>query len=94
MDLISNKYWMTYILVILVVVLVWISLFRYFNATKDKDGTKRKLIGISVFGPLWFGVDSYMQEHGWKLTRRETLGWISVLILMILAPIITQYLNT
>lgn len=93
MDSISSKYWMTYILIILVVVLLWIAVFRFFHVSNDKHETKRKLIGISIFGPLWLGVHSYMQDHGWRLTHREIIGWILVIILMILAPVITHFIG-
>lgn len=84
---------MIYILIILLMIIIWIGLFHIFKNSQDENPTKRKLIGISIFGPLWIGIHPYMKKHGWKLTQREIIGWIIVILLMLFAPLISYYLG-
>jgi hypothetical protein len=40
----------------------------------------------------YFRLGKYMEKRGWKLSKREIIGWIIVFFLMTVGPIISKIL--
>lgn len=82
---------MSYLSYIVLVVLgfgVWVVFFLTMGKGKNK-GKKHNLLGLYFVGPLHF----YLQKRNYKLTTREIIGWGLVMLLMLLAPWITDILE-
>lgn len=41
-------------------------------------------------GIRFFRLGKYMDKRGWKLTKKEIIGWIIVFLLMLVGPIISK----
>lgn len=78
--------YLLYSLLVLVGFALWILLFA---GMRKSRGRVRKAAGFIFLGPL----HSYMRERNYTLTRRELFGWGVVLVVMLLAPWLSMWLE-
>lgn len=83
MDNMAN--YIVFCLLVLAVFFVW---FLFFSVMRKEGGRKLDLLGFLFLGP----VHVYLKKRGYVLSRRELIGWVVVLFLMLLAPWITSVL--
>jgi len=62
------------------VVLIWVVLAR---------SGRRSRLGYLMLGPLWPSVNDYFARRG-GFTRRESIGWVVVALLMVGAFVFTK----
>ncbi len=83
-----NTYW--FILVGVLVGLATVALL--YVITKPKQSRPRGVIGWLSFGPFWPSVNRYLVQRG-GLTKRETIGWVVVLLFVFVAVLVSLALK-
>lgn len=82
----------------LVAILIWVAAFRYFRERPADLSPKDKAIGFFFFGGPFFGLlHSSLSARGYKLTRREVIGLVSIFAIVafiIIGSIIHGYFGT
>ena len=78
--------YLMYSMLVLAVFFIW---FLFFMAMRKGPDSKRDLAGYVLIGPM----HAYLKNRGYNLTHRELFGWGIVLLLMLLVPWITRYLE-
>ena len=64
---------------------LWVGLL----AAMRRDATGKRVWGHLLLGPL----HGYLMRRGYRLTKREVVGWCVVLLLMLVAPLLTFVLE-
>ncbi|KRI01508.1 hypothetical protein AO057_00010 [Curvibacter sp. PAE-UM] len=65
---------------------VWALLFWF---QRRSSGRGQKLVGWVTIGPL----HAYLERRGYRLSRRELLGWGLVALVMVAAPLASWWLE-
>jgi hypothetical protein len=79
--------YVVYVLVVLAGFALWGLLFWYMRSGSARE--HRDTIGYAFIGPL----HKYLQKRNYALTRREIWGWLVVLVVLLVAPLITHLLE-
>ena len=66
---------------------LWLVLFSFM---RKEPGRNKDFAGFLLIGPL----HSYLKQRGYSLTKRELVGWLAVLLLMLSAPLVTWWLES
>ena len=82
-----------YLFFILALTLGVVAIYLLYIIVREKDSQKRNLSGWLMLGPLWPSMNEYLKKRG-GLTRRETIGWVIVLIIMLVGLIIATIFPT
>ena len=78
--------YLIYALSILMSFVLWIIIFIIMKKSK---GRSKDVKGVLLLGPAHF----ILRRVGYKLTMRELIGWGVVLLFMLIAPLITHWLE-
>ncbi len=78
--------YLIYSLAVLAGFVLWLLLFWEMRKGASRE---RDLAGQIFIGPM----HAYLKKRGYTLSRRELFGWGFVLLLMLLVPWITMYLE-
>ncbi len=82
----ENSFYIKYLCIVFLVVFVWIIfLTRYRKKGLDITESENRG-GAFLIGPLYY----YLREKGFALNKREIIGWIIVILLMIVAPLFIE----
>ncbi len=81
-----------FLIVVILGFAAWALLFQLFRHQPPAQSRASCVTGYILFGPFWPTIDKYMCKRGWKLSKREMIGWLVVFLLMISA--ILSYIQT
>jgi hypothetical protein len=76
-----------YVLFVLAGFALWGLLFWYMRSASEQP--RPNVVGHALIGPL----HNYLRKRNYALTKREIWGWLVVLVALLLAPLITQFLE-
>lgn len=78
-----------YLSLVAIVVFGFVALAIIFIILNRLKGRSRDIAGLLFVGPAHF----ILKRHGYSLSKREIIGWGVVLLLMLAAPLITNWLE-
>jgi len=78
--------YLAYVLAVVLAFVVWALIFRIMSKSK---GNSKDIKGILLAGPAHF----ILRRRGYKLNKREILGWGVVFLVMLMAPLISNWLE-
>ena len=81
------KGYVFYALGVLAIFVFWLLVFLVMRGLKERRG--HNIAGGLLAGPIHF----YLAKRRYSLNRRELFGWLAVLLLMLLAPLVTHMLE-
>ena len=80
------KGYVIYSLLVLAGFALWLILFLVMRKGSDR---KRDIAGYALIGPM----HAYLKRRGYSLSNRELVGWGIVLVLMLLVPWVTWFIE-
>ena len=78
-----------YALCVVLGFLAWTLIFWLMRKNKNKQNRMEDVKGALLVGPLHF----YLRGRHYTFTRRELVGWGLVLLFMLTAPLLTNWLE-
>ena len=78
-----------YVIYLLLVVLAFALWILLFIGMRKGRGRTREAAGFLLLGPF----HSYMRKRNYSLSSRELVGWGVVFVVMLLAPLLSKWLE-
>lgn len=85
----DTSFYLKYLLIIVLAVIVWVFFLISYRNKKSDMSDLDNYKGLFLIGPFYL----YLRKKGFSLSKREIIGWIIVISLMIIAPLVVVYLR-